>query len=155
MYGFENPLPVGFKLVAILSIMVGYVWCRHSDITNACFEIGFVVLILQWLWITFALVHTKVWNRMSRDKLHKLVYVNYNLRLRLKDAVGFTSVQGEEDRVRDKASAMWGHCRGKRCGSSWSTVATTGRGGGCHADAATSSLTIKRHGSSHFKRKIG
>jgi hypothetical protein len=25
------------------------------------------------------------------------MYVNYNLRLRLKDAIGFTSVQGEED----------------------------------------------------------
>ena len=34
---------------------------------------------------------------MLHQKLHKLVYVNYNLRLRLKDAIGFTSVQGEED----------------------------------------------------------
>jgi hypothetical protein len=34
---------------------------------------------------------------MSHQKLHKLVYVNYNLRLSLKDVVGFTSVQGEED----------------------------------------------------------
>jgi hypothetical protein len=42
-------------------------------------------------------VHTKVRNRLSHQKLHKLVYVNYNLRLRLKDAIGFTSVQGEED----------------------------------------------------------
>ena len=48
-------------------------------------------------WSTFALVHTKVRNRLSHKKLHKLVYVNYNLRLRLKDAIGFTSVQGEDD----------------------------------------------------------
>jgi hypothetical protein len=41
-------------------------------------------------------VQTKVRNRLSHQKLHKLVYVNYNLRLRLKDAIGFTSVQGEE-----------------------------------------------------------
>jgi uncharacterized membrane protein YgcG len=42
-------------------------------------------------------VHTKVRNRLSHQKLHKLVYVNYNLRLRLKDAIGFTSVQGEDN----------------------------------------------------------
>jgi uncharacterized membrane protein YgcG len=36
-------------------------------------------------WSTFALVHTKVRNRLTHKKLHKLVYVNYNLRLRLKD----------------------------------------------------------------------
>jgi hypothetical protein len=42
------------------------------------------------------LVQTKVRNQLSHQKLHKLVYVNYNLRLRLKDAIGFTSVQGEE-----------------------------------------------------------
>jgi hypothetical protein len=47
-------------------------------------------------WSTFALVQTKVRNQLSHQKLHKLVYVNYNLRLRLKDAIGFTSVQGEE-----------------------------------------------------------
>lgn len=34
-------------------------------------------------WSTFALVHTKVRNRLGYDKLHKLVYVHYNLKLRL------------------------------------------------------------------------
>lgn len=37
-------------------------------------------------WSTFALIHTKVRNRMSYQKLHKLVYVNYNLRIRMREA---------------------------------------------------------------------
>jgi uncharacterized membrane protein YgcG len=36
-------------------------------------------------WSTFALLHTKVRNRLTHKKLNKLVYVNYNLRLRLKE----------------------------------------------------------------------
>jgi hypothetical protein len=39
-------------------------------------------------WSTFALLHTKVRNRLSHKKLNKLVYVNYNLRLRLAEVVG-------------------------------------------------------------------
>ena len=39
-------------------------------------------------WSTFALLHTKVRNRLSHKKLNKLVYVNYNLRLRLADTSG-------------------------------------------------------------------
>ncbi|CAN6363640.1 unnamed protein product [Urochloa humidicola] len=35
-------------------------------------------------WSTFALVHTKVRNRMGYEKLEKLVYVRHNLKLRLK-----------------------------------------------------------------------
>jgi hypothetical protein len=35
-------------------------------------------------WSTFALLHTKVRNRLTHKKLNKLVYVNYNLRLKLK-----------------------------------------------------------------------
>lgn len=34
-------------------------------------------------WSTFALVHTKLRNRLSYDKLHKLVYMHYNLKLRI------------------------------------------------------------------------
>jgi hypothetical protein len=45
-------------------------------------------------WSTFALLYTKVRIRLSHQKLHKLVYVNYNIRLHLKDAIGFISVQG-------------------------------------------------------------
>jgi hypothetical protein len=37
-------------------------------------------------WSTFALIHTKVHNRLSYKKLHKLVYVNYNLCIRLRQA---------------------------------------------------------------------
>jgi hypothetical protein len=36
-------------------------------------------------WSTFALLHAKVRNRLTHKKLNKLVYVNYNLRLRLED----------------------------------------------------------------------
>ena len=39
-------------------------------------------------WSTFALLHTKVRNRLSHKKLNKLVYVNYNLRLRLEEVSG-------------------------------------------------------------------
>ena len=34
-------------------------------------------------WSTFALIHTKVGNRLSYIKLTKLVYTRYNLQLRL------------------------------------------------------------------------
>ncbi|TVU01095.1 hypothetical protein EJB05_53453, partial [Eragrostis curvula] len=37
-------------------------------------------------WSTFALVHTKVRNRLTYQKLHKLVYVNYNFRIHLREA---------------------------------------------------------------------
>jgi hypothetical protein len=32
-------------------------------------------------WSTFAFIHTKVCNCLTYEKLHKLVYVNYNLRI--------------------------------------------------------------------------
>jgi hypothetical protein len=35
-------------------------------------------------WSTFALTHTKVCNKLSYKKLHKLVYVNYNLCIHLR-----------------------------------------------------------------------
>jgi hypothetical protein len=35
-------------------------------------------------WSTFALIHTKVRNKLSYKKLHKLVYVNYNLHICLR-----------------------------------------------------------------------
>jgi hypothetical protein len=37
-------------------------------------------------WSTFSLIHTKVRNRLSYKKLHKLVYVNYNLCICLRQA---------------------------------------------------------------------
>ncbi|TVU34001.1 hypothetical protein EJB05_15822, partial [Eragrostis curvula] len=46
-------------------------------------------------WSTFALIHTKVRNRLSYKKLHKLVYVNYNLRIRLRQA-GMWKQQDED-----------------------------------------------------------
>ena len=35
-------------------------------------------------WSTFALVHTQVRNRLGYEKLHKMVYCHYNLRLRIR-----------------------------------------------------------------------
>ena len=37
-------------------------------------------------WSTFAFIHTKLRNRLSYSKLHDLVFVNYNLRLRIQRA---------------------------------------------------------------------
>jgi hypothetical protein len=37
-------------------------------------------------WGTFTLIHTKVQNQLSYKKLHKLIYVNYNLYIRLRQA---------------------------------------------------------------------
>jgi hypothetical protein len=34
-------------------------------------------------WSTFALIHTLLRNRLGYDKLHKLVYVHNNLKLRI------------------------------------------------------------------------
>ena len=39
-------------------------------------------------WSTFALLHTKVRNRLLHKKLNKLIYVNYNLHLRLEEVSG-------------------------------------------------------------------
>jgi hypothetical protein len=35
----------------------------------------------EWNWSTFAFIHTKVCNRLTYEKLHKLIYINYNLRI--------------------------------------------------------------------------
>jgi hypothetical protein len=35
----------------------------------------------EWNWSTFAFIHTKVCNRLTYEKLYKLVYVNYNIRI--------------------------------------------------------------------------
>ncbi|KAM0914219.1 hypothetical protein ACQ4PT_011657 [Festuca glaucescens] len=39
-------------------------------------------------WSTFALIHTQVRNRLGYEKLHKLVYVHYNLQLRVQQIEG-------------------------------------------------------------------
>ena len=36
-------------------------------------------------WSTWSLIHTKLRNRLAMKKLHKLVYVHYNVRLRVKN----------------------------------------------------------------------
>jgi hypothetical protein len=35
----------------------------------------------KWNWSKFAFIHTKVRNCLTNEKLHKLVYVNYNLKI--------------------------------------------------------------------------
>ena len=47
-------------------------------------------------WSTFALIHMKVRNRLSQEKLHKLLYVNYNLQIRMRD-VSWTYKPPEAD----------------------------------------------------------
>jgi hypothetical protein len=46
-------------------------------------------------WSTSALLHTKVRNRLTHKKLNKLVYVNYNLCLRLKEVSGPSRDEGD------------------------------------------------------------
>jgi hypothetical protein len=46
-------------------------------------------------WSTLALLHTKVCNRLTHKKLNKLVYVNYNLRLRLEDVSNRRDDEGD------------------------------------------------------------
>ena len=36
-------------------------------------------------WSTWSLIHTKLRNRLAIEKLHKLVFVHYNMRLRVKN----------------------------------------------------------------------
>ncbi|WOK93708.1 hypothetical protein Cni_G02408 [Canna indica] len=69
-------------------------------------------------WSTFALIHTKPRNRLSYARLKKLVYVHYNMRLRLRamqnedkdipyvDPFDVEFVQGNADPIFDWWSAM-------------------------------------------------
>jgi len=56
-------------------------------------------------WSTFALVHTKLRNRLSYDKLHKLVFVHYNLKLRIQhfvtDMQNLQEMQTNKEHERD------------------------------------------------------
>ena len=36
-------------------------------------------------WSTWSLIHTKLCNRLAMKKLHKLIYVHYNMQLRVKN----------------------------------------------------------------------
>jgi hypothetical protein len=46
-------------------------------------------------WSTFAFIHTKVHNRLTYEKLHKLVYVNYNLKIQ--NSIGGGSRHHDDD----------------------------------------------------------
>ena len=50
-------------------------------------------------WSTFALIHSKLRNRLTHRQLHKLVYVKYNLMLRLEEA-GQRYVREDDDPFR-------------------------------------------------------
>ena len=56
-------------------------------------------------WSTFALVHTKLRNRLSYDKLHKLIFVHYNLKLRIQhfvtDMQNLQEMQTNKEHERD------------------------------------------------------
>ncbi|CAL5038308.1 unnamed protein product [Urochloa decumbens] len=61
-------------------------------------------------WSTFALVHTKLRNRLSHEKLHKLVFVHYNLKLRIQhfydDMQSLQEIQTNHERDCDPCSIM-------------------------------------------------
>jgi hypothetical protein len=61
-------------------------------------------------WSTFAMVHTKLRNRLGYDKLHKLVYVHYNLKLHIQhfktNMQSFQEIQGSKEREYDPCSIM-------------------------------------------------
>ncbi|XP_062187889.1 uncharacterized protein LOC133891187 [Phragmites australis] len=61
-------------------------------------------------WSTFAMVHTKLRNRLGYEKLHKLVYVHYNLKLRIQhfvtDMQSLQEIQGSKERDSDPCSIM-------------------------------------------------
>jgi hypothetical protein len=61
MFGYSTPTPqkLTMRLVSHCASAIG---CKQN-------------------WSTFAFIHTKVRNRLTYKKLHKLVYVNYNLRI--------------------------------------------------------------------------
>ena len=49
-------------------------------------------------WSTFALVHTKLRNRLGYEKLHKLVYVHYNLKLSIQQfEIDFRNLQQQKE----------------------------------------------------------
>jgi hypothetical protein len=50
-------------------------------------------------WSTFALIHTKVCNQLSYEKLHKLVYVNYNLYIHLRQADLYKREEGQFNKL--------------------------------------------------------
>ena len=49
-------------------------------LSQTCFS-----LCCERNWSTWSLIHTKLHNRLAMKKLHKLVYVHYNMRLRVKN----------------------------------------------------------------------
>ncbi|CAN6319548.1 unnamed protein product, partial [Urochloa humidicola] len=61
-------------------------------------------------WSTFALVHTKLRNRLSHEKLHKLVFVHYNLKLRIQhfydDMQSLQEMQTNHEKDCDPCSIM-------------------------------------------------
>jgi hypothetical protein len=61
-------------------------------------------------WSTFALVHTKLRNQLSYEKLHKLVYVHYNLKLSIQhyetDMESLEQMKNSKDRNIDPCSIM-------------------------------------------------
>ncbi|XP_024317124.1 uncharacterized protein LOC112271633 [Brachypodium distachyon] len=58
-------------------------------------------------WSTFALMHAEAKNRLFTEKLHKLVYVRYNLKLRSEQTKIHTEEKdGEEENVLDPCRMM-------------------------------------------------
>jgi len=58
-------------------------------------------------WSTFALVHTKIRNKLGYDKLHKLVYVHYNLKERIREDSGYQQKDKEVDTMVVMKMSLW------------------------------------------------
>lgn len=64
--------------------MVVYVYIGHAEFEETCVVFGWSVLLLcEQNWSTLASIHTKIRNKLTHNKLNKLVYVNYNLGLQI------------------------------------------------------------------------
>jgi hypothetical protein len=61
-------------------------------------------------WSSFGFIHTKLHNKLGHNKLHKLVFVNYNLRLRIQRA-GSTVEPSDFDPVSRMMDLSFYYCR--------------------------------------------
>ena len=68
--------------------MVEQLWQRRPTTIKDCFKILSQTCSSSGYernWSTWSLIHTKLRNRLAMKKLHKLVYVHYNMGLRVKN----------------------------------------------------------------------
>ena len=83
------------------SSMVDSIRRTVQRITKTCKTHCLTMHVIQWCernWSTFGLVHTKLRNRLGYEKLHKLVYVHYNLKLSIQQfEIDFQNLQQHKE----------------------------------------------------------